>query len=137
LLNVVKNTELLGRWQIINESPKVVCDTAHNREGLYYVIDQILNENFKHLHIVFGVVNDKDLNTIADLLPQKATYYFCKPKISRGLPAEELKFQCSKHNLHGDTYTSVNEAYKAALKNASKDDFIFIGGSTFVVSEII
>ena len=137
LLNVSKNTGLLGRWQVLKETPKVVCDAGHNREGLTYVMQQLSNETFKSLHIVFGVVNDKDLSSIADLLPKKATYYFCKPNIPRGLDADELKQRFSKYNLTGKAYNSVSEAYKMALKNAKKDDFIFVGGSTFVVAEII
>lgn len=137
LLNVVKNTGLLGRWQVLKQQPKVVCDTGHNKEGLSYVVDQILKERYKNLHIVFGVVNDKDLSTIVHLLPKKATYYFCSPKISRALPAKELKLFFNKHHLEGEMYSSVNEAYKSALFNASNEDFIFIGGSTFVVGEVV
>ncbi len=137
LLNVVKNTGLLGRWQILRQEPKVVCDTGHNREGLTYVMEQLSNETFKVLHVVFGVVSDKDLESIVDLLPKKAIYYFCKPNIPRGLDANKLKQSFANYNLKGETYNSVNEAYKMALKNAKKDDFIFIGGSTFVVAEII
>ncbi|MEP3838029.1 MAG: folylpolyglutamate synthase/dihydrofolate synthase family protein [Algibacter sp.] len=137
LLNVVNNTGLLGRWQILNTSPKVVCDTGHNKEGLTYVVDQLKNEVFESLHIVFGVVNDKDLSTIVDLLPKNATYYFCKPNISRGLSEQVLKQSMAAYNLKGQAYGSVNEAYKFALKAAKNEDFIFIGGSTFVVAEII
>jgi dihydrofolate synthase/folylpolyglutamate synthase len=137
LLNVVKNTGLLGRWQILSTNPKVVCDTAHNREGLTCVMQQLAKESFKTLHIVFGVVNDKDLNTIVDLLPKSAKYYFCKPNISRALDANELQQKFSEHNLIGKAYVSVSEAYKTALNNTEKDDFVFVGGSTFVVSEII
>ena len=137
LLKVVKNTGLLGRWQILKERPKVVCDTGHNREGLIYVMQQLSNETFESLHIVFGVVNDKDLRYILDLLPKKATYYFCKPNISRGLDAEELQQTFSSYKLKGRAYKSVNEAYNSALNNARKDDFIYVGGSTFVVAEII
>jgi len=137
LLKVVKNTGLLGRWQVLCEKPKVVCDTGHNREGLTYVMEQLLNETFESLHIVFGVVNDKDLSSIVDLLPKKAIYYFCKPNIPRGLGAEALKQIFSSYNLKGEAYNSVKEAYNAALNNANKDDFIYIGGSTFVVAEII
>ena len=137
LLKVVKNTGLLGRWQILKERPKVVCDTGHNREGLIYVMQQLSNETFESLHIVFGVVNDKDLRYILDLLPKKATYYFCKPNIPRGLDAEELQQTFSSYKLKGRAYKSVNEAYNSALNNARKDDFIYVGGSTFVVDEII
>jgi len=137
LLQVVKNTGLLGRWQVLNNSPKVVCDTGHNREGLQFVMQQILNKKFDKLHIVFGVVNDKDLSTIIDLLPKKATYYFCKPDIPRGMDAKKLKTIFNKHNLQGKVFNSVNEAYKTATKYADLNDFIFVGGSTFVVAEII
>ena len=137
LLRVVKNTGLLGRWQILNEKPKVVCDTGHNKEGLTYVMNQLKKETFKSLHVVFGVVNDKDLSTIVGLLPKKATYYFCKPNIPRGLDAKKLKDALLEYNLLGEAYSSVNEAYKSAKDAAKKDDFIFIGGSTFTVAEII
>tara|TARA_R110002050_G_scaffold157357_1_gene285907 strand:- start:259 stop:1431 length:1173 start_codon:yes stop_codon:yes gene_type:complete len=137
LLHVVKNTGLLGRWQVLRENPKVVCDTGHNREGLIYVMNQLSKEVFDTLHIVFGVVNDKDLSSIIDLLPKKAIYYFCKPDISRGLDANELKYDLNRFGLNGESYDSVNEAYKTALEKATLDDFVFIGGSTFVVAEII
>ncbi|MGB5420040.1 bifunctional folylpolyglutamate synthase/dihydrofolate synthase [Algibacter sp.] len=137
LLNVVRNTGLLGRWQILNESPKVVCDTGHNTEGLTYVMQQLKNEKFESLHIVFGVVNDKDLSSIVHLLPENAVYYFCKPDIPRGLDANMLKQELSKYNIKGKAYSSVNEAYNMALKSANTNDFVFIGGSTFVVAEII
>lgn len=137
LLNVVRNTGLLGRWQVLGTTPKVVCDTGHNREGLIYVMEQLKNEAFDTLHIVFGVVSDKDLTTIVDLLPENAIYYFCKPDIPRGLNADVLKAQLGKYNRKGKSYKSVNEAYKSASSAAKKNDFVFIGGSTFVVAEII
>ena len=137
LLKVKDNTGLMGRWQELNANPKVICDTGHNKEGLTYVMHQISNEVFENLHIVFGVVNDKDLNSIIDILPKKATYYFCKPDIPRGLDAPILKQTLTGFGLQGDAYNSVNEAYKAALGKAKPNDFIFVGGSTFVVAEII
>lgn len=137
LRQVVKNTELLGRWQVIGSKPKVVCDTAHNKEGLTEVMNQLSKEPYESLHIVFGVVNDKDLRSIIDLLPKKAIYYFCKPNISRGLEAKTLKAFFSDYELKGKTYNSVIEAYKAALKNSNDKDLIYVGGSTFVVAEII
>lgn len=137
LLHVKKNTGLLGRWQVLQENPKVVCDTGHNREGLMYVMKQLSEEVFNKLHMVFGVVNDKDLNSIIDLLPKKATYYFCKPNIPRGLDANQLKDVFNNYGLKGAVYSSVGEAYKKALENAQSNDLIFIGGSTFVVAEII
>ena len=136
-LHVVKNTSLLGRWQILNKKPKIVCDTGHNKEGLTYVMRQLSNEQFDALHIVFGVVSDKDLSSILGLLPQKATYYFCKPNILRGMDVNKLQFVFNENGLKGNAYESVNEAYKSALSVAKIEDFIFIGGSTFVVAEII
>lgn len=137
LLSVTSNTGLLGRWQVLNTNPKVICDTGHNREGLVYVIEQLKKENFEDLHLVFGVVNDKDLSSIIDLLPKKAMYYFCKPNIPRGLDARQLQQFFNNYGLKGEAYNSVNEAYKTALGKANQNDFIFIGGSTFVVAEII
>ena len=136
-LHVVKNTGLLGRWQQLNEKPKVICDTAHNSHGLKIVLNQIKKENFNDLHIVLGVVNDKDLDSILPLFPKKANYYFCKPNIPRGLDATILKQKASEYQLIGNLYNSVSNAYEDALKNASKNDFIFIGGSTFVVAEVL
>ncbi|MFT7335908.1 MAG: dihydrofolate synthase/folylpolyglutamate synthase [Porticoccaceae bacterium] len=135
-LNVVKNTGLQGRWQQLGNSPKVVCDTAHNKEGLSIVLRQIQQETFEKLHIVLGVVNDKDLNQILPLFPKHAIYYFCKPNIPRGLETSVLQQKANNHDLHGNTYTSVLEAYSSAKMTATKDDFIFIGGSTFVVAEL-
>ncbi|WP_339918390.1 folylpolyglutamate synthase/dihydrofolate synthase family protein [Yeosuana marina] len=137
LLHVVKNTGLLGRWQQIHSNPKVICDTAHNKDGLTYVMKQVSEEDFETLHIVFGVVNDKDLVSIMHLLPKKAIYYFCKPNIPRGLEAHILKDDMNTYGFQGDAYHSVNEAYKEALSRANTNDFIFVGGSTFVVAEII
>ena len=126
----------MGRWQIVQLNPKVVCDTGHNKDGLAYVMKQLSEEQFEALHIVFGVVNDKDLNSIIDLLPKNATYYFCKPDIPRGLDAEELKVILNNYGLQGEAYGSVNEAYKNALNSSGTNDFVFIGGSTFVVAEL-
>jgi len=137
LENVVKNTGLLGRWQLINIMPRAICDTGHNKEGLLYVLKQLKEEKFDKLHVVFGVVNDKDLSAILHLFPKEAVYYFCKPDIPRGLNQEELQNQCLKYGLEGSTYQSVRMAYNSALKNASKKDLVFIGGSTFVVAEVI
>ncbi|UOX34539.1 bifunctional folylpolyglutamate synthase/dihydrofolate synthase [Flavobacterium sediminilitoris] len=136
-LKVVSNTGLLGRWQILNLHPKVVCDTAHNSHGLKIVLDQIKKEEINQLHIVLGVVNDKDLDSILPLFPKKAKYYFCKPNISRGLSSASLQKKAGEYSLFGDTYNSVSEAYEVALSLSSKTDFIYIGGSTFVVAEIV
>jgi dihydrofolate synthase/folylpolyglutamate synthase len=137
LLKVIENTRLQGRWQQLHEHPKVICDTAHNAAGLKLVMDQLHQEQFKHLHIVLGVVNDKDLTEILPLFPKNATYYFCKPNIPRGLEVTTLKEKSEDYNLTGAIYASVSDAYQAALANADPSDFIYIGGSTFVVAEIL
>ncbi len=134
---VIENTGLLGRWQILSKQPLVVCDTAHNKEGLYYTMKQLEQEQYERLHIVFGVVSDKDLNSIFQLLPKNAIYYFCKPDIPRGMEALELQNKFKVYDYKGDVYDSVNEAYVSAKKSAKKDDVIYIGGSTFVVAEVV
>ncbi len=137
LLRVVENTGLLGRWQILQENPKVICDTAHNKHGLEIVLEQLQKESFEKLHIVLGVVSDKDLDLILPLFPKKAIYYFCKPNVLRGMDAEILQQKALTYNLIGQTYNSVYNAFEKAKTNASKQDLIYVGGSTFVVAEVI
>jgi len=137
LLHVVKNTHLLGRWQILQENPKVICDTAHNKEGLNYVLHQLKKEKHKKLHVVLGVVNDKNLAAILPLFPKEAQYYFCKPNIPRGLNAKELQTTAKEFGLKGNVFSSVNQAYKKARLKAEKQDVIYVGGSTFVVAEVL
>lgn len=136
-LNVVTNTGLQGRWQQLNESPKVICDTAHNEHGLKVVLNQIQKEQFNQLHIVLGVVNDKNLDNILPLFANNAKYYFCKPNIPRGLDAEILRAKANEYKLFGNSYNSVSDAYADAMKNATEKDLIYIGGSTFVVAEVL
>jgi dihydrofolate synthase/folylpolyglutamate synthase len=136
LLHVVKNTGLYGRWQQINNSPKVICDTAHNKHGLQITLKQTQAEEFDSLHIVLGVVNDKDLDEILPLFPKNATYYFCKPNIPRGLDAPILQQKALEYGLNGKVFNSVSKAYDKALQSAKPSDFIYVGGSTFVVAEI-
>ena len=137
LLNVSANTGLLGRWQYIGANPTVVCDTAHNTEGLSIVLDQIEQQKYTDLHLVIGFVKDKNLEQILPLFPKNAHYYFCRPNIQRGLDELVLKTRALEFGLKGDTYSSVNEAVNAALGVADKTDFVFVGGSTFVVAEIV
>jgi dihydrofolate synthase/folylpolyglutamate synthase len=137
LLQVVKNTGLQGRWQQLGKFPKVICDTAHNKNGLEIVLKQIQKEEFDDLHIVLGVVNDKDLDEILPLFPKNAFYYFCKPNIPRGLEASILKKKAAMFGLKGEVYNSVTDAYQKAKQNAAKSDLIYIGGSTFVVAEVL
>lgn len=136
-LNVIKNTGLQGRWQQLGENPKIICDTAHNSHGLKIALNQLQHENFAQLHIVLGVVNDKNLEEILPLFPKNAKYYFCRPNIPRGLDAEILKEKASGFDLEGEAYHSVSNAYKAAKENSAPTDLIYIGGSTFVVAEIL
>ncbi len=137
LLNVVANTGLLGRWQKLQDSPVVICDTAHNKEGLSLVLNQIKQQQYNTLHIVLGVVSDKKLDEILPLFPKNAIYYFCCPKISRGLNEKVLMGKATAFKLKGNRYESVNKAFKAAKESARKTDLIYIGGSTFVVAEIV
>lgn len=137
LLNTIKNTGLMGRWQVLGENPKVICDTGHNREGLQLVMEQLSKESFEKLHIVLGVVSDKDLASVLPLFPKDAVYYFCKPNIPRGLDASLLLSQASGFGLVGEDYISIKNAYLAAIKAASAKDLIFVGGSTFVVAEVL
>ena len=136
-LNVVKNTGLQGRWQLLNKTPKVICDTAHNLEGLSLVLNQLKKENFDTLHIVLGMVDDKNLDTILPLFPKNAIYYFCKPNVIRGLAVDELQQNAMAYGLLGEAYVTVNEAYKSAMTAANAKDVVYIGGSTFVVAEIL
>ena len=138
LNKVIENTHLRGRWEVLREkNPKVICDTAHNQEGLKYALHQLSQEKYEKLHLVLGVVNDKDLNSILPLFPTNATYYFCMPNIPRGLKPELLMREANKFELKGHCCSSVSEAYSEALEKAGKNDMIFIGGSTFTVAEII
>lgn len=136
-LNVVKNTNLQGRWQQLGSNPKIICDTAHNAHGLSMVLEQVKKEQFEKLHIVLGVVNDKNLDEILPLFPKTAIYYFCKPNIPRGLDAAIVSTKAAEFHLIGAIYNSVSIAYQKAKENAAPNDLIYIGGSTFVVAEIL
>ena len=137
LLRVVDNTGLLGRWQVLGEKPKIICDTAHNTEGLTLVLEQIKQQEFTELHMVLGFVNDKELSEILAMLPRDTNYYFVTPNIPRGLNAKKLRGIAKEHQLIGKAYETVSKGFKQALKTANKKDMIFVGGSTFVVAEIV
>jgi len=137
LLNTIKNTGLLGRWQILGQNPLIICDTGHNEDGIKSIFRQIKQIPHKNLHAVFGTVNDKDLDTILNLLPKDAIYYFCKPNIARAMDAKEFKKKAYKYQLLGNSFTSVEKAVQEAKKQAELKDLIFIGGSTFVVAEVV
>ena len=137
MLSVVKNTGLLGRWQVLQQNPMVICDTAHNKHGLSIVLQQLKESTYNNLHFVLGLVNDKDLKEILSLFPTNAKYYFCSPNISRGLEVSILAKKATEFSLIGNSFSSVSEAYKSAASQASPTDLIYVGGSTFVVAEIL
>jgi dihydrofolate synthase/folylpolyglutamate synthase len=137
LENVSVNTGLQGRWQILSANPTIVCDTAHNLDGITFVVNQIKQTPYKNLHIVFGVVDDKNIDDILNILPTNAKYYFAKANIPRALDQKILKEKAHNFGLIGDEYKNVEEALRNAKKNTDVNDLIFIGGSTFVVAEVI
>ena len=137
LERVSKNTGLQGRWQILGFNPTIVCDTAHNLDGITLVVNQLNQIPHKNLHIVVGVVDDKNIGSILEILPKKAKYYFTKANIPRALDQNILKEKANKYDLLGTTYGRVQEAFVSAKENAGVNDLIFIGGSTFVVAEVI
>jgi dihydrofolate synthase/folylpolyglutamate synthase len=128
---------LLGRWQILSESPLVIADTAHNEAGITEVLNQLEHTPHEKLHFVLGMVSDKDITKILYMLPKNAKYYFCKANIPRALPAYELSLEAKKVGLKGQIYACVQDAYLAAKHNASENDLVFIGGSTFTVAEVV
>jgi dihydrofolate synthase/folylpolyglutamate synthase len=137
LEKVVENTGLMGRWQQIGGNPTIICDTAHNKEGLSIVLDQIKEQSYTKLHVVLGFVKDKDVSSIVTLFPKNAVYYFCKPNIARGLNEMELCQIFIQQGFKGNSYSSVSKALNVAKKHAGINDFIYVGGSNFVVAEVL
>jgi len=135
--NVKQLTGLAGRWEIISKHPLTICDIGHNTDGMKEVLKQLKTIQYKQLHFVLGMVNDKDVRGILKLLPHGAIYYFCKANIPRGLNAEELAQQAATSGLSGKVFPSVKKALKAAQKAAGKNDLVFVGGSTFTVAEVL
>ncbi len=135
--NVIHNTGLEGRWQVLKTNPLTICDTGHNKDGIVAVVSQLKSMHTHHLHFVLGMVSDKDHDEVLSLLPKKATYYFCQAAVPRALDAEILKQKAFKQGLNGSVYPSVMHAYRSALNNAGSNDLVFVGGSTFVVAEVI
>ena len=140
--NVCQTTGLMGRWQKLNDSPSIYCDTGHNEGGFKYLSEQLKTQTSKlrgkgTLRIVFGMVSDKDISKVLNMLPVDATYYFTKASIKRALDEKELFNKASQCNLRGSYFPTVKEAYKKALQDCSKDDFIFIGGSTYIVADLL
>ena len=135
--HVCQLTGLMGRWQQLSASPRLICDTGHNIGGFQYIVPQILAQPCKQLRIVFGMVNDKDINAVLALMPKHAIYYFAQASVARALPCQELQALAAKHELHGSTYSTVAEATRAALTEADKEDFIYVGGSSFIVADLL
>jgi dihydrofolate synthase/folylpolyglutamate synthase len=137
LSKVIINTGLQGRWQIVNEKPRVICDTGHNLEGITLVLEQLKKESFEKLHFIFGMVNDKDPEKILSILPKNAIYYFTRASIPRALNEQELFEKATQKCLSGTSYQYVQDAYHAAVEKATANDLIFVGGSTFVVADFL
>lgn len=137
LKNVVELTSLMGRWQKLSSSPLIIADTGHNVAGMQYIVSQIADIKAENKRLVIGMVGDKDITSMLKLLPKDAIYYFCNAQIPRALPAEELKRKASEFGLKGNAYPSVSDALDSAKRDASTNDFIFVGGSNFTVAEII
>ena len=137
LANVCKNTGLMGRWQIIQEHPKVICDTGHNIGGWRYLSKQIAAEPCQQLRIVFGMVDDKDIDAVMELLPKHAVFYWTQADNHRAIPADSVAQKAESHQLNGRIYNKVEDAYHAAIADASPDDFIFVGGSSYIVADFL
>ena len=137
LADVKGLTGLLGRWQVLGANPRIVCDTGHNEDGIRMVVQQLSQTAFRRLHIVIGVVSDKDPAKVLALLPGDAHYYFCKADIPRAMDEHQLWSKAAEAGLRGNVYPTVKEAFEAAKAAADPEDMIFVGGSTFVVAEIL
>ena len=135
--HVCELTGLRGRWKKIEENPITICDTGHNVNGLEYIVRQLQQQKYEKLHIVFGMVNDKDIEGVLSIMPKDATYYFCQASVKRAMPSQQLKTLAEAHELKGNTFANVLDAYNSARQNASQNDFIYIGGSSFIVADLI
>jgi dihydrofolate synthase/folylpolyglutamate synthase len=137
LLHVVKNTSFMGRWQVIQSNPLVICDTGHNEAALKELVAQMISSNHSKYHFILGFSNDKNIEKISKIFPKDGSYYFVKPNVGRGMDANEVKKIFFLNNRIGKSFNSSKEALSEAHKYAKQNDFVFIGGSTFVVSEVI
>ena len=137
IANVIRNTHLMGRWQILSDDPLTIADTGHNVEGIREVISQLAEMSYDKLHFVIGMVNDKDIDHVLQLLPHHCEYYFCNADIPRGLDAKILADKAFELGLRGKVYDSVRDAYLSAVNDAGIDDVVFIGGSNFIVAEVV
>lgn len=137
MANVRALTNMIGRWQLINENPLTITDSAHNEDGIRHVVQQLATMKYNYLHIILGMAKDKEQSKILKLLPKNALYYFCKPDVPRGLDAELLQEKAKEFGLKGEVYDSINEALRSATEDATSEDLIFVGGSSFVVAEVV
>lgn len=137
LENILKNTHFAGRWQKLSQNPNVIVDTGHNVEGLTYTMSQLADLEFNKLHFVFGMVSDKNIDKVLKLLPKDAKYYFCQANIPRAMDRQFLFEQATKQDLKGEVYNTVAEAFANAKQNCKSNDLVFVGGSTFVVAEVL
>ena len=135
--NVCALTGLMGRWQKLNESPTLICDTGHNVGGISYIVNQLELQSYRNLRIVMGMVNDKDVNGVLAMLPKDAIYYFTKASVKRAMDEKQLEALGKEHLLQGRSYTDVVTATKTALEEAEEDDLIFVGGSSFIVADLL
>ena len=134
---VTELTGLMGRWQKLQEHPMLVCDTGHNVGGIQYIAEQLRRQTCRQLHIVIGMVNDKDVRGVLALLPHEAVYYFTQASVKRALPAEQLARLAAEAGLEGEVYPDVSSAVRAAQEKSLPEDFIFVGGSTFIVADLL
>lgn len=134
---VCRLTGLMGRWQKLGSDPTLVCDTGHNVGGITYIVEQLRHQKYEQLHIVMGMVNDKDISGVLAILPKDAIYYFTKANVKRALSEKELQSMALQSDLHGNTYPYVETAVTAAKEKAGKNDFIFVGGSSFIVADLL
>ena len=137
LSKVCETTGLMGRWQKLKEHPLVICDTGHNAGGWKYLSQQIKQQPCKHRRIIFGMVDDKDLHTVIRMLPQKATFYWTQPSTKRAFPVKKIAEEAKEYGLDGNCYETVKDAYMTALKDAGEEDFIFVGGSSYIVADLL
>lgn len=135
--DVASATGLCGRWQKLSENPLVVCDTGHNVGGWQYLSKQIVAQHCKTLRIVFGMVDDKDVDTVLEMMPRNATYYFTQASCKRAFPAAQVKQKAAAHGIVGHDYADVSTAYEQALADSDKGDFVFVGGSSYVVADLL
>lgn len=135
--SVCKNTGLMGRWQKLSDKPKVICDTGHNVGGIQYIVKQLELQEYDNLRIVMGMVNDKDISTVLSMMPKHAVYYFTQASVKRAMPCRDFKAKATGYGLEGDAYPTVRQAYEAALHDASQNDLVFVGGSSFIVADLL